>query len=187
MRKTVGMIVTVLVMVGMTASAQVDSSHPGYYGIEEMGVLAKSDLEVDIDLQGAMLKVAAGALQEEEGGDDADLAQLVAGLERVRVQVGSPQGADATTIAYSFETAIANLESSGWNRILRVMDEGEQVHIFAREGNGNIVGLTVLVNDGDEEIVLVNIVGDIDPVVLGKMIAKADQLPNLERFMDADE
>ena len=143
---------------------------------------SEGDLEVDIDLTGAMLQVAAGAMQTENGGYE-DLAQLVAGLERVRVQVGAPQGADASTIAHSFETAVSTMESAGWSRILRVVDEGEQVYLFARENAGRIAGLTALINDEGEAIVLVNLVGDIDPVVLGRVLAKADQLPDLEQFM----
>jgi len=188
MRKlnAIALAVVVVMVAAGTAGAQAVTSHPGYYPIESMGVLAKGDLEVDIDLTGAMLQVAAGAMQTEHGEDE-DLAQLVAGLERVRVQVGTPQGADASTIAHSFETAISTMEGAGWSRILRVLDEGEQVYVFARENAGRIAGLTALINDENEEIVLVNIVGDIDPVVLGKVIANADRLPNLERFMDDGE
>ena len=69
MRKLTGaMVVVVLLMCG-SAMAQVDSSHPGYFPIEEMGILAKDDLEVDINLEGAMLQVAAGAMQEEGEGE----------------------------------------------------------------------------------------------------------------------
>lgn len=188
MRKTdaIAIVVVMVLAAAGTSGAQVNTNHPGYYPIENMGVLAKGDLEVDIDLSGAMLQVAAGAIQAENGQDE-DLAQLVAGLERIRVQVGEPQGADASTIAHSFERAISTMEGSGWNRILRVVDEGEQVFLFARENAGRISGLTALINDDDEEIVLVNLVGDIDPVVLGKVIAKADRLPDLERFMEVGE
>lgn len=188
MRKlnAIAIAVVVVLLVTGTAGAQAGSSHPGYYPIESMGVLAKGDLEVDIDLTGAMLQVAAGAMQS-ENGEDGDLAQLVAGLERVRVQVGEPQGADASTIAHSFETAISTMEGAGWSRILRVVDEEEQVYVFARENAGRIAGLTALINDENEEIVLVNLVGDIDPVVLGRVIAKADRLSDLERFIEGAE
>ncbi|TFG39943.1 MAG: DUF4252 domain-containing protein [Candidatus Aminicenantes bacterium] len=180
--EVVAVVVVVVLVAAGTAAAQAGTSHPGYYPIENMGVLAKGDLEVDIDLTGAMLQVAAGAMQS-ENGEDEDLAKLVAGLERIRVQVGAPQGADATTIAHSFDSAISTMEGAGWSRILRVVDEGEQVYLFARENAGRIAGLTALINDENEEIVLVNLVGDIDPVVLGKVIAKADRLPDLEQFM----
>jgi len=188
MRKVnaIAIVVAVVLVAAGTAGAQAGASNPGYYPIESMGVLAKGDLEVDIDLTGAMLQVAAGAMQA-ENGEDEDLARLVAGLERVRVQVGTPQGADASTIAHSFETAISSMEGAGWSRILKVVDDGEMVYLYAREGAGRIAGLTALINDDDEQIVLVNLVGDIDPVVLGRVIAKADQLPNLEQFIEGGE
>lgn len=183
--RTVTMLFVILAAAS-TLQAQVGSDHPGYYPIEEMGVMASGDLEVDVDLSGAMLQLAAGAMQDEHGGDQ-DLAQFVAGLERVRVQVGEPQGADPSTIAHSFDRAITTMESAGWSRILKVVDGGEQVYLFTREEGGRIVGLTALVNDEDDEIVLVNIVGDIDPVLLGKLLASVDRLPNLERLMVAGE
>ena len=108
-------------------------------------------------------------------------------IERVRVLVGSPSGADASTIAHSIENAKAELESSGWDRILSVEEDEELVYVFAVESGGRIQGVTVLVNDGAEEIVLVNIVGDIDPRVLGRAIASMDEIPNLEGFMNAVE
>ena len=182
MRMTKAVVLIVMLAVASLVGAQTDTNHLGFYPIEEMGVLAKGDLEVDVDLAGAMLQVAAGAMEGQDG-EDADLAQLVSGLERVRVQVGVPRGADSSTIAHSFDQAVSTLEGSGWSRILKVIDEGEQVWLFARESAGRIVGLTAMVNDEDEEIVLVNVVGDIDPVVLGKLLAKADQMPDLGQFM----
>lgn len=182
------MVLCVLVLFATgSAAAQAVTSHPGYFPIEELGLLATGDLEVDIDLQGAMLQVAAGAMEDEDEDDDANLAELVANLERVRVQAGSPSGADASAIALSIENAKAKLESSGWDRILSVEDGQELVYVFAVESGGRIQGVTVLVNDSAEEIVLVNIVGDIDPRVLGRAIAGMDEIPDLERFMDAVE
>ncbi len=171
---------------GVAASQSV-TSHPGYFPIEEMGLLAKGDLEVDVDLQGAMLQVAAGAMEGEDTGDDANLAELVANLERVRVQVGSPSGADRSTIAHSIENAKTQLESTNWDRILTVEEDQEQVYVYAIESGGKIQGVTVLVNDGAEEIVVVNIVGNIDPRVLGRLIGSMDEIPNLEGFMSAVE
>ena len=182
MLKTKLMALAAMLMAVGTATAQVDMNRPGYYPIESMGVLAKGDLEVDIDLQGAMLQVASSAMQAQEGGD-ADLVQLVSGLERVRVQVGTPKGADSSTVADAFDQAIASMEGKGWSRILRVVDEGEQVFVFALENAGRIAGLTALISDEGEELVLVNVVGTIDPVVLGKVLAKIDRLPKLEQFM----
>lgn len=185
MRKMIVTLVVVVLMTGASVCAQGGTNHPGYFAIEEMGILAQDDLEVDVDLQGAMLQVVAGAIQNDE--NDPDLAALVSKLERVRVQVGSPQRVDQSALEFSFQDAIANMESAGWYRILRVIEDEEQVHLYAREGDGRIVGLTVLVNDGSDEVVLVNIVGDIDPVALGKSLSKLDNLKNFEQYMNDGE
>lgn len=179
-RTMVALCVVMMASVGV-GLAQGSVSHPGYYPIEEMDLLASDEVEVNIDLEGALLQAAAGAMQQE--GEDSDIAQLVTGLERVRLLVGSPKSADPDRIAKSFQTAVTGMEASGWKRILSVLDEGEQVFLFSREDGGRIVGLTLLVSDGGEELVLVNVVGAIDPVLLGRVIAKADQLPQLESYL----
>ena len=97
--------------------------------------------------------------------------------------MGKAQRIDQTGIANSFSDAIGEMEGAGWYRILSVLEDDEQVYLYAREGNGRIVGLTVLVNDGGEEVVLVNIVGDIDPVVLGKALSDLDQLKDYEHLL----
>jgi hypothetical protein len=185
MKKTFVVLVVVMCGFATGALAQVDSSHPGYYPIEEMGLFAADDLEVNIDLQGAMLQVAAGVMQKD--GEDADLAELASKLERVRVQVGSPKRIDTAAISSSFDGAVKSMEGAGWNKILSVIEDDAQVYLFARERGGAIVGLTVLVNDDDDELVLANVVGTIDPVLLGRVIAKMDKLPNLETYMDIAE
>jgi hypothetical protein len=177
------MVVLMLVAMAGSATAQTGSSHPGYFAIEEMGIFASEDLEVDVDLKGAMLQAVASSMAGQEG----DLAEVIAGLERVRVQVGAPQKADASTVDYAVGDAVAHLESTGWDRILRVEEEDEQVYLFARESEGMIVGFTVLVNEAGQEVVLVNIVGSIDPVTFGKALAKMDEMPDLDDLMDAVE
>ena len=185
MRKTMVMFgVCVLALSGL-AAAQTGAAHPGYFAVEDMGIFGEGDIEVDVDLQGAMLQVAAGAMEGDDVGDDANLAELVSTLERVRVQVGAPEGLDAADVTASFNAAVSRLETSGWDRILSVEKEDEQVYVFAREIEGAIAGLTVLVNDSAEEIVVVNIVGNINPRVLGRLIANMDEMPDLEQFMDA--
>lgn len=186
MKRVSVMIAVMLLAVPASVAAQAVAARAGYYPIEEMGIFAAGDLEVDVDLSGPMLQAAAVAMQEEED-DDANLAELVSGLDRVRVQVGEPSGIDPSTIAARFDTAVTTLKSSGWNQILRVVDGDEQVYLFARNSDDRIVGLTALVNDANEEVVLVNIVGDIDPVLLGRALAKADGLRNLEVLMEAGE
>lgn len=183
MKKSLLMLGVWMLAFGGPALAQMPNGHPGYYPIEALGLLAVDELDVNVDLQGAILQVAAGAMQAE--GEDADLARLVSKLERVRVQVGSPASDDPAAVEAGFGRAVKEMEGSGWNNILRVVQDGEQIHLFAREGGGSIVGLTALVSDGGDEIVLVNVVGSIDPVLLGRVIGKLGDLPNLGVYVGA--
>lgn len=154
----------------------------GYYPIEEMGIFSEGDLEVDIDLSGAMLRVAAGAMENR----DENIAELVANLERVRVQVGAPSGVDAATVAQKMADAQAALGSAGWRKILSVEESDEQVYLYALESAGNIAGLTVFVNEGSEEVVVVNIVGDINPETLGRLLANMRDF-DLDEIMEGFE
>ena len=182
MRKISVLIGAMLVAMAGTAAAQAGAAHPGYYPIEEMGIFAQGDVEVDVDLSGAMLRVAAGAMENQ----DESLAELVANLVRVRVQVGTPSGVDASTVAQKMADAHATLGSAGWQKILSVEETTEQVYLFALESDGNIVGLTAFVNEAGEEVVVVNIVGDINPETLGRLIANMDDF-DLDEIMGGFE
>jgi len=166
--------ISVLIGVVLAAFAGFGSAQAfaqsGYFPIEEMGIFGEGDLEVDVDLSGAMLRVAAGAMEDQ----DEKIAELVANLERVRVQVGTPSGVDAATVTQKIASAQATLESAGWQKILSVEGSGERVYLYALESAGNIAGLTVFVDEGSEEVVVVNIVGDINPETLGRILANMD-------------
>jgi hypothetical protein len=55
-RANLVVLAAILMVVG-TATAQVNANRTGHFLIELMGVFAKADLKVDIDLEGAMLQV----------------------------------------------------------------------------------------------------------------------------------
>jgi hypothetical protein len=182
MRKTSVLIGVMLVAMAGIAAAQTGAAHPGYYPIEEMGIFAQGDIEVDVDLSGAMLRVAAGAMEPQ----DESLSELVSSLERVRVQVGTPSGMDAAAVARTMADAQARLEGAGWQKILSVEESDEHVYLYALERGDNIAGLTALVNESGEEAVVVNIVGDIKPETLGRLLANMKDF-DLEELMEAVE
>jgi hypothetical protein len=173
-----GVVMAVLVGFGGTQA----SAQSGFYPIEEMGIFAPGDLEVDVDLSGAMLQVAAAAMENQ----DASIVELVANLERVRVQVGTPSTVDAAAVAQKMADAHTALSGAGWQKIVSVEEGSEKVYLYAIESAGNIAGLTALVNEGGEEVVVVNIVGDIDPQTLGRLLANLDDF-DIEEIMGGFE
>jgi hypothetical protein len=152
--------------------------HPGYFPLEEMKLFNVEELEADVDLAGAALQMVAGAVEQE----DSSLAELVGQLERIRVRVGPIAAADRPSAEAEFQRAISELEAAGWSPTLRVNAEEALVRMYTKEADGLIVGLTVLVSDDFEEAVLVNIVGRLDPRLIGRLIASMDELPDLDEL-----
>ena len=56
-------------------------------------------------------------------------------------------------------------------KIIAVEEATEQVYFYALERDGRISGLTGFVNEAGEEVVVINIVGDLDPRALGRVLA----------------
>lgn len=169
-----------LALISLAVHPAAAQSTLGVFPVEDLGILDPSALDVDINLEGSSLKIAAGAMQNQ----DPRLQELVSNLTRVRVQVGSTGGVDHQMVADRIGAAVAQLEAEGWVPVVRVVSESEQIYVFSIDGSdGNIAGLTLLANDGEEERVVANLAGSIDPVLLGGMISHLGDM-DLSSFME---
>ena len=62
------------------------------------------------------------------------------------------------------------LETKGWERIVKVQDKGQDVGVYLKTQNKDTVqGLVVVVVDGAKQAVFVNVVGDIKPEQLSML------------------
>ena len=67
------------------------------------------------------------------------------------------------------------LEERGWDAVVRLRDYGQYVDVYVKENTSHIEGLMMMTVDADiGEIVLINIVGDIQPDELGRIGSKFD-------------
>jgi len=154
---------------------------PGVYAVEDLGLVDPNALEVDVNLEGTTLQIAAGAMQDQ----DPRLVELVTNLSRVRVMVGKASDLIPAEAKERIDGAVAQLESRGWSRIMRIADGNELVNIYSLDGgDGNIAGLTAFVSGEGDEAVVVNIAGSIDPVLLGSVLGRLGQL-DLDELMSA--
>jgi hypothetical protein len=172
---TVLLLASGMLLSAVPGLAQSVESLPGYFAIENLGVFADGELEVDIDLRGPMAKIVAAATAEE----DPQFSAAMDKIQRIRVQVGSVAGRDSSGVRAAIDGAVKKLEGSGWYRMITVRDEEEAVYVLALESGGLLRGLSVLVDDGGEEVVLVNIAGEMDPELIGSLIRNVDQLEGL--------
>jgi hypothetical protein len=166
-----------LAVAGAVAQQSVDQA-PGYFPLEEMGIFAEGGVEVDVDLQGPMIQMMAAAAAEK----DPKFGELASQLQRIRVRVGSLDAENRDGVQAAFDGALERLDSAGWDPMVKVDEGDELVRVFVKQGAATIEGITVLVNDSFEEAVLVNIVGEMDPELVGRLIGSMDQMPDLDEL-----
>ncbi|MEM7586486.1 MAG: DUF4252 domain-containing protein [Acidobacteriota bacterium] len=131
--------------------------HPGFFPLDKLGILERKDLTVEINLQGAMLRMVAKAVRATEP----EFAGVIEDLRAVRVQVAEVEELDLEAIGRRVATASEWLESNDWQAVVRTRDQGEQTHIYTRDIDDEIHGMAILVVDASE-VVVINIVGGID-------------------------
>jgi hypothetical protein len=146
------------------ASALVGSAAdlaPGY--VDFGGIVPSTEGKfVEVNLSEGILKFAStfACRQEPQSAD------VLRNLKHVRVNVVELSDANRSQIIERVKTVRQALETSGWTQIVNVREQpkGDDVQIFAKmRGEEAIEGLVVTVIEGNHEVVLVNIVGNIKP------------------------
>lgn len=139
------------------------SSGPGYV---QFNAPTGAGLERDthISLGPRVLRFAARHVD-----DDPSTKALLKSLDGVRVNV-SRLGPGADYLALRDELTLTADASFGaqWNPVVRVAEDDSSVHIFISEEAGIIRGLAVLALD-HEELVFVNIMGEISPEQIARL------------------
>jgi hypothetical protein len=164
----------VMASVSVAVGQEALERHPGYVDFGRLGVIPNQEPTVEVSLKGPLLKMLTGALSRE----DKDVAEVVARLEAIRVQVYPLELFDTAGYRDTMVRLAKRLESDGWEFIVKVRDRRDLAYVGLRTVDTRIVGLLVVAvemgngvrsyhGDGDEdyggdEVAFVNIVGDID-------------------------
>lgn len=148
---------------------------PGYFPFAELGLFSRDDASVEINLQGPLLRMVAGATR----GDDPGFASVIANLQSIQLRVFPVAATAQESVKGKVGRATRWLEDRGWMPTLRVKENGSESYIYLKEADGKIQGLTLLALDGDEATVI-NIVGRIDPEQIGRL-AQTLNMPQLDK------
>ncbi len=139
----------------------------GYVDFGDLSA-AYGEPKITINLGGTMLNFV-GMMSSTESPET---SELISKLKGIRVQMYAiDENADAAKTQFS--KVKGNLKSSGWEPIVQINEEDEQVLIYMKMVGGNMEGLTVMVVD-EEEAVFVNIIGQLNPAELGKVMKSLD-------------
>jgi hypothetical protein len=124
------------------------------------GISSRPSVEINLNAQMlAFVRAAAGS-------SDSDAADILAGIESVRVLVYELDEEMSAVLEFIDEVSTA-LEADEWQRVVYVQEETERVSIYVKFNETSLAGLTLLVADAGGEAVFANLAGDIDPAKLG--------------------
>ena len=129
--------------------------------------------KITINLGGTMLNFV-GMMSSSESPET---SELISKLKGIRVQIYSmAEKVDAAGIDAAknqFSETKSKLKSSGWEPIVQINEDDEQVLVYMKMEDGNMEGMTVMVVD-EEEAVFVNIIGQLNPAELGRVMESFD-------------
>jgi hypothetical protein len=147
---------------GGEKSAKDYSKLPGYVEFATLDIFGQQEPKVEIYLEEPLIDLVSKFVQSE----DEELYSVLRKLKLVRVQVFEVTEELAAQFIDRSAKAVKNLDKQGWQRIVRVKDEGENAYIYLKPAADyqSIDGILVIaVEEGENEAVFVNIVGNINP------------------------
>jgi len=130
---------------------------------------------VEIEIKSNLLPLAA-QMVEKQGPE---VAKLVRSVELIHVNVIGLTDTNRADVLKRVRQIRHDLDASGWehNVVVREKD-GEDVGIYTKTRGGEaLAGLVITVIDPKDEVVLINIVGDIRPEQVAVLGEKLDIKP----------
>ena len=118
-----------------------------------------TDRKLALSIGPTLLNFAARHVEE-----DPETAALLSGLNGVRVRIYEIDG-DGERVAQRLERISRDLQTDGWAPVATVSENGERVHMLVKSGPDRIAGMVVMVSDSTEEVVLVNLMGHLEPAM----------------------
>jgi hypothetical protein len=140
---------------------------PGYVNFGDLSA-TYGEPKITINLGGTMLNFV-GMMSKSESPET---SEMISKLKGIRVQIyGLDENIDAARSQFS--QVKGDLKSNGWEPIVQVNEDDEQVLVYMKAEGGNMEGMTVMVVD-NEEAVFVNIIGQLNPEELGRVMESFD-------------
>jgi len=142
-------------------------SNDGYADLESLGMRDTNRL-ISLSIGPTLLHFAARYMD-----DEPEIRDLLRSLDGVRIRIYEIDG-DAGRVAQRISSMSEHLREDGWEPVLLVREQDEEVHMLLRMVNHHISGMTVLVSDGESEAVIINLMGEIRPEQFGDVMVALD-------------
>ena len=156
-------------LLALPALAQEDAlkDFPGYVDFGELNsIFGEPTVQISI---GESLLGLVGSLSASE---DPEAAEVFRRLNGVRVNVFETEALADGAIDLIKDIS-GKLSDQGWESVVTVNSAEEQVRIFMKINGETVDGITVMAVE-ENEAVFVNVIGNIDPEELGKVMNNFD-------------
>ena len=164
------MLLSLLMALAITpAWAQEDEmkAFPGYVDFGQLNaIFGEPAIQISV---GKSLLGLVGAFS---GDDDDDTTDLFNRLHGVRVNVFSNPTISDDAINYVKEVSSA-LKSDGWESVVTVDQQDEQVRVFMKINGDMVEGITVMAVESDEAA-FINVIGNLQPEELRRVMDDFD-------------
>ena len=149
-----------LLSASMIASPGAESLPPGQVDFGKFSPPGSGGQFVEVNLGSGLISLAARLVEKEEP----EVAKLLNGLQLVHVNVIGLDSENRGELEKRAQHIRKELDGKGWERIVTAQKHEQDVSVYLKMGDKDAVqGLAVVVMDGKERAVFVNIVGDIRP------------------------
>ena len=168
-QKAVAVLLTLLLLPVLPAVAQEDAlkGYAGYVDFGELtGIFGEPTVQISV---GEALLNMVGSLSADE---DPEAAALFTRLKGVRVNVFENREIPAEGLDLVKDVS-SKLSALGWESVVTVNSDEEQVRIFMKMNGETIDGITVMAVEATEAV-FVNVIGDINPAELEKVMGNFD-------------
>ncbi len=179
--KTLIVILTLLCLTSVAQAGKL-SSQPGYLDLEFIEIPDSAEEIQDIDL-GPVLK---DVVREAKANDDLEIAELLTMVHSLRLRAFSLDDNSLEMAREAVDKVNAKLKKDDWDTLMKFKDGAELTTINIKYHNDNMVGLVVVVFEPEEEVLFVNVVGDLD---LGKLMKLAGEFDtdDLDKYLERVE
>lgn len=132
-------------------------SNEGYADLESLGMF-DTDRVISLSIGPTLLRFAANHIDD----DEPEVRDLLRSLDGIRIRVYEVDG-DAERVAGRMQRMSTRLQEDGWEPVMLIRQSDEQAHMLLRMEGDQICGMTVLLLDGEDEAVVINLMGEIQP------------------------
>ena len=156
-------------MLALPAMAQEDmlKDFPGYVDFGDLnGIFGEPSVQISVG--GALL----GLVSTFSASENPEVAELFKRLHGVRVNVYENSPFSGGAVEYVKDVS-SKLNQKGWESVVTVNSDDEQVRIFMKINGEVIEGITVMALEQDEAV-FVNVIGNLRPDELAQVMDNFD-------------